>query len=110
MVPVYFTPALRNPALTFPNAPTGRPVPSATARCSTSASTADDIVGPAAAAEDVFGSYSLAPSSGARLRQLADLDVATLALMHGPAFTGDCSAALLGLADDLERRTATAAV
>jgi flavorubredoxin len=75
-----------------------------------SASTADDIVGPAAAAEDVFGSYSLAPSSGARLRQLADLDVATLALMHGPAFTGDCSAALLGLADDLERRTATAAV
>jgi Uncharacterized flavoproteins len=72
------------------------------------ATTDDDIVGPAAAAEDVFGSYSLAPSSGARLRGLGKLDVATLALMHGPAFTGDCRAALNALADDIERRTTAA--
>ena len=70
------------------------------------ATSADDIVGPARAAEDLFGSYSLAPSSGARLRQLAELDVTTLALMHGPAFTGDCPAALVGLAEDIECRTA----
>jgi flavorubredoxin len=70
------------------------------------ASTTGDIVGPAAAAEDVFGSYSLTPSSGTRLRALAGLDVVTLALMHGPAFTGDCSAALTDLADDLEIRSA----
>ncbi|MGZ4708309.1 MAG: oxygen-binding di-iron domain-containing protein, partial [Acidimicrobiales bacterium] len=69
------------------------------------ASTADDIVAPARAAEDLFGSYSLAPSSGTRLRALTELDVSTLALMHGPAFTGDCSAALTGLAEDIEGRT-----
>jgi len=72
------------------------------------ASTTDDIVEPARAAEDLFGSYSLTPSSGARLRALADLDVSTLALMHGPAFTGDCPAALRDLADDLDHRTAAA--
>lgn len=72
------------------------------------ASSGRDIVGPAAAAEDIFGSYSLTPSSGSRLRDLAQLDVSTLALMHGPAFTGDCSAALVGLADDIEARSARA--
>ena len=36
------------------------------------------------------GSLSLHPSSGATIRRLAELDVDTLALMHGPAFTGDC--------------------
>jgi hypothetical protein len=30
---------------------------------------------------------------------LAELDIETLALMHGPAFRGDCSKALLALAD-----------
>lgn len=71
------------------------------------ATTSDDIVGPAVEAEDAFpGSLSLHPSSGAIIRRLAELDVATLALMHGPAFTGDCHAALLDLADDFDRRTA----
>ena len=42
-------------------------------------------------AEDIFGgSLSLHPASGATVRRLADLDIETLALMHGPAFTGDC--------------------
>jgi len=66
----------------------------------------DDIVGPAVAAEDVFHSCSLAPNSGATVRSLADLDIATLALMHGPAFSGDCRTALLDLADDFDRRIA----
>jgi flavorubredoxin len=69
--------------------------------------TTDDIVGPAIAAEDIFRASSLAPSSGATLRRLADLDVATLALMHGPTFTGDCRGALLDLADDFDKRIAT---
>ncbi len=73
------------------------------------ATTTDDIVGPAIAAEDVFpGSTSLHPASGATCRRLAELDVATLALMHGPAFTGDCHAALLDLADDFDKRIAAA--
>jgi hypothetical protein len=66
-------------------------------------------MGPAIAGEDLFGASSLAPSSGATVRRLAALDVATLALMHGPAYTGDCSAALLDLADDYDRRVAATA-
>ena len=38
------------------------------------------------------------------MRQLAELDVDTLALMHGPAYTGDCHAALGDLADDYDKR------
>lgn len=72
------------------------------------ATSEDDIVGPAVAAEDMFGASSLAPSSGATVRQLADLDIATLALMHGPAFSGDCRSALLALADDYDRRIVAA--
>lgn len=72
-----------------------------------SPTTTGDIVGPASAAEDMFSAFSLSPSSGAKLRQLAALDIATLALMHGPAFTGDCSAALHALADDVDRRIAS---
>jgi flavorubredoxin len=68
----------------------------------------DDLMGPAIAAEDIFRSSSLAPSSGPTVRRLADLDIATLALMHGPAFTGDCRGALLDLADDFDKRIATA--
>ncbi len=69
--------------------------------------TTDDIVGPAVDAEDVLpGSLSLHPASAATVRRLAELDVDTLALMHGPAFTGDCRQALLDLADDFDRRIA----
>ncbi|MGH9193613.1 MAG: MBL fold metallo-hydrolase [Acidimicrobiales bacterium] len=72
------------------------------------ASASDDVIGPAVAAEDLFRASSLHPASGATLRGLAELDIATLALMHGPAFTGDCRQALLDLADDYDRRVAAA--
>lgn len=65
--------------------------------------TADDIAVPGAADDP---SYSLTPSSPASLRRLAALDITTLAQMHGPAFTGDCRAALLTLADQFEARIA----
>ena len=69
-------------------------------------STTGDIIEPAAAAENMFRSSSLAPSSSATVRRLAELDVATLALMHGPTFTGDCREALIDLADDFDKRIA----
>ena len=71
------------------------------------ASSSDDIVGPAVQAEDdAPGSLSLHPWSGTTIRRLAALDIETLALMHGPAFSGDCRSALLHLADDFDRRIA----
>jgi len=70
------------------------------------ASSSDDVMGPAINAEDVFRSSSLAPASGETCRRLAELDIATLALMHGPAYTGDCKAALMDLAADYDRRIA----
>jgi flavorubredoxin len=63
-----------------------------------------DIVGPAIAAEDLFGYSSLSPDMGATLRTLAGLRPRTLALMHGPSFSGDGAAALGALADDYDRR------
>jgi flavorubredoxin len=68
----------------------------------------DDLVGPAAAAEDIFRATALAPGSNATLHRLADLDIAAMALMHGPTFGGDCRAALLDLADDWDKRIAAA--
>lgn len=72
------------------------------------ATTADDIVGPAVAAEDLFGATCLTPTTAPTIRTLAGLGAGTLGLMHGPAFTGDCSAALHSLADDYARRLAAA--
>lgn len=66
--------------------------------------THSDIVGPAIAAEDMFQSSSLNPGMGTTIRALADLSPRTLALMHGPAFSGDCAAALRALGDDYDRR------
>jgi flavorubredoxin len=63
-----------------------------------------DILGPAIAAEDMFQSSSLNPNMGANIRKLADLSPHTLALMHGPSFSGDCAAALRALGDDYDRR------
>ncbi|MGI9029155.1 MAG: MBL fold metallo-hydrolase [Ilumatobacteraceae bacterium] len=60
--------------------------------------TTDDIVEPAVVAEHLFHASSLAPSTGATLRMLADLEPATLALMHGASFTGDGGQALRDLA------------
>jgi flavorubredoxin len=73
-----------------------------------SATTTDDVLAPALAADTAadFGSWSLRPDSGAIVCQLAELEVTTLAPMHGPAFTGDCRTALVGLAAALDTRIA----
>jgi flavorubredoxin len=63
-----------------------------------------DVVGPAIAAEDLFKYSCLNPGMGATIRRLSALAPRTLALMHGPSFTGDGSAALCALADDYDRR------
>jgi flavorubredoxin len=57
-----------------------------------------DIVEPAIAAEAMFHATALTPTTAPTIRRLAELDPATLALMHGPAFTGNGSEALLALA------------
>ena len=68
----------------------------------------DDLVGPAAAAEDVFGATSVTPMTAPTIRRLADIEPARLALMHGPTFVGGSPTAaatqLRGLADEYERR------
>lgn len=68
------------------------------------AMTSGDIVGPAIAAEDIFKYSSLAPGMGSTIRALAKTAPKTLALMHGPSFSGDGAAALHALADDYDRR------
>jgi flavorubredoxin len=65
--------------------------------------TTDDIV-EAAIAGEAFGSpTALTATTAPKIRELAQLDVETLALMHGPAYQGDCTKALLGLADGYAR-------
>ncbi len=71
--------------------------------------TEDDIVGPADVAEDAFGSTSLAPSTPATIRGLADLAPRTLAVMHGSSYTGDCAGMLHALADNYRDRITAAA-
>jgi flavorubredoxin len=66
--------------------------------------TTSDIVAPAIVAEDMFNYSSLHPTMGGAIRQLAALAPRTLALMHGPSFDGDGSAALCALAGEYERR------
>lgn len=66
--------------------------------------TTGDIVGPAAAAEDVFGATCLTPQTGPTIRGLAALEPTTLAVMHGSCFGGDGASALHALADDYDRR------
>jgi flavorubredoxin len=68
--------------------------------------TEGDIVGPAIAAEDMFQYSCLNPNMGATIRKLAQFAPRTLALMHGPSFSGDGAAALRALADDYDRRVA----
>jgi flavorubredoxin len=70
--------------------------------------TESDIVGPAIAAEDLFKYSSLNPGVGPTIRGLAKLAPRTLALMHGPSFTGDGAAALRALADDYDQRVRAA--
>ena len=57
-----------------------------------------DIIGPAIAAEEVFGATALTPSTAPTIEGLAALEPSTLALMHGPAWRGDGAGALRELA------------
>jgi len=68
------------------------------------ATTEGDIVGPAIDTEDTGRASAITPGTAAIVRDMAVLKPRTLALMHGPAFTGDAAAALSALADDYERR------
>lgn len=63
-----------------------------------------DLIAPALRAEDLFGYSSLTPTTAPTLRRLAQLEPRTLALMHGPAFAGDCAGALRDLADAYQAR------
>lgn len=58
-----------------------------------------DIVGPACAAEEIFRASCYTPATGPTIRRLAGLQPATLAIMHGASFRGDCAGALRALAD-----------
>lgn len=69
-----------------------------------------DPVGPALAAEDIFHATALTATTGRSIRRLAELKPESLALMHGPAFRGDCVGALKALAEGYEQRCAAAAV
>jgi flavorubredoxin len=66
--------------------------------------TSGDVVGPAIAGENLFKYSALSPGMGTTIRALAKLSPRTLALMHGPSFSGDGGAALRALADDYDRR------
>jgi flavorubredoxin len=66
--------------------------------------TESDIVGPAIAAEDLFKYSSLNPGMGKTIRRLAELSPRTLALMHGPSFSGDGVTALRALAANYDSR------
>lgn len=66
--------------------------------------TAGDIVGPAVALENMMRATSLTPSTAPTIRRLAELQPSTLALMHGPSFSGDGASALLDLAGDYHAR------
>jgi flavorubredoxin len=66
--------------------------------------TSDDVVGPAAEAEDVFRATCLTPTTGPTIRRLADLAPRTLAVMHGSSYSGDGRDALLRLAEAYDER------
>jgi flavorubredoxin len=66
------------------------------------ATTADDIVPAAIAAEDMFHSTSVGPPTAPTIRRLAELKPSTIALMHGPTYIGDGADALLRLANYYE--------
>ena len=66
--------------------------------------TGGDVVGPAAATEDMFAASCLTGATAPTIRRLAGLTPTTLGIMHGASFAGDGAAVLEALADDYERR------
>lgn len=71
-------------------------------------SASEDLIHAAAQAEDMFGSTCLTPQTAPTIRGLAERAPSVLAIMHGSSFDGDCNQALLAIADEYERRLATA--
>lgn len=63
------------------------------------ATTQEDIVTAAMAAEDTFHSTSIGPATAPTIRRLAQLRPTSLALMHGPTYFGDGAVTLNRLAD-----------
>ena len=72
------------------------------------ATTTDDIVDEALASESFGAPTALTPATAPTIRRLSELEVDTLALMHGPAYRGECAAALRGLADGYAQLLTTA--
>ena len=68
-----------------------------------------DILGPSEAFRDAMDYYSHSPHTGTQLERLATQAPATLACMHGSAWTGDGAALLRALAQSLEQRQSKAA-
>jgi flavorubredoxin len=66
--------------------------------------TTDDIVERAMTFEAAFKCSSLSPSLPVVIDELAALEPATLAIMHGASFQGDGGAALRVLGDEYDRR------
>jgi flavorubredoxin len=71
--------------------------------------TTGDLVTPAMDTEELFVASCLTPTTAGTIRDLARLEPATLALMHGPSYNGDCIAALHGLAEGYQARFERAA-
>jgi flavorubredoxin len=63
-----------------------------------------DLIGPAIATEDLYLATALTPVTAITIRRLSELAPRTLALMHGPAFHGNCKQALNDLADAYHER------
>ncbi len=68
----------------------------------------DDVVERALGSRSPYGSTCLSPATAPTIRALADLEPATLAIMHGSSYDGDCREALEALADGYERRLLSA--
>jgi hypothetical protein len=56
------------------------------------------------AAEDMFQSSCLTPKTAPTIRNLAELNPTTLAIMHGSSYSGNASKALLALAESYAQR------
>jgi len=66
--------------------------------------TDQDLLDAAIAAEEAFWQTSMGPAVPAAYRRLADLEPATLAVMHGSSYNGDCGTLLRNLAEVYETR------
>ncbi|MCJ0906599.1 MBL fold metallo-hydrolase [Rhodococcus sp. ARC_M6] len=68
------------------------------------ASTDEEIIAPALSAEDLAHATALTPELSPTICALAELEPKILALMHGPAYSGNCVEALRELANAYDSR------